>query len=104
MNHQQELDDLIRGMTPSPLLEERLPWYAENIRMLDRRMHRLMRVKHSLMKKEKLTMKERRFLNRYRGKIVRIAAVIQHREYLSYVAKLRIQRGAKPAARNELSR
>jgi hypothetical protein len=91
VNYQQELDALIRSMTPSPLLENHVSWYQQNIALLNRRLNRLTKIKKALMNIEHPTPKQRRYLNRYKGKTLRIAAVIQHREYLMFIGQLRIR-------------
>jgi hypothetical protein len=91
VNHQEALDKLVREITLSPLLEHNVDWYRENVRFLKHRMGRIKCVKCRLLKKETLTEKQRRFLNRYRAKLARVSGVHQHREYLLMIAERRLK-------------
>ena len=91
MTHQQALDNLIRDIAPSPYLEQHIPWLKQNTAFLTRRIERVKNVKRHLDAKEILTAKEKRFQNRYRGKILRLTTVQQHREYLLMIALLRVK-------------
>lgn len=91
MNYQRELDAIISSIAPSPMLENHIPWLQQNVAFLTKRLERVKRVKYALDAKENLTSKERRFQNRYRGKILRLTTVQQHREYLLMIARLRVK-------------
>lgn len=91
MNHQQELDDIINSIAPSHMLEKKIPWLEENVAFLTKRIERIKRVKYALDALEELTHKQKRIQNRYRGKILRLTTVQQHREYLLMLARLRVK-------------
>jgi hypothetical protein len=103
VNHQRELDAIINSIAPSPLLENHIPWLEKNVAFLTRRLERVKRVKYALDALEELTHKQRRFQNRYRGKILRLTTVQQHREYLLMIARLRVKRASGRSKRQATS-